>query len=71
MDEITRGWGQRFQKLALSQDNIGWRRFMEGMISKEICILQHEHTRISGLAYSNNNWARDLVVKLLEVAHRQ
>ena len=27
-------------KLARSQDKIGWRRFMEGMISKEFCRIQ-------------------------------
>jgi len=26
----------RFAKFAASQDIIGWRRFMEGMVSKEI-----------------------------------
>jgi len=28
------------KKLARSQDQIGWRRFMEGMISKEFCEIQ-------------------------------
>ena len=66
MDKITRGWDQRFRKLAQSQDKIEWRLFMEGMIMKEISILQHEHTRISGSVHSINKWSRGLVVNPLE-----
>jgi hypothetical protein len=32
MISIVGNWGQRFWTLARSQDAIGWRRFMEGMI---------------------------------------
>ena len=36
LTESTRGKSLRFQRMAASQDIIGWRRFMEGMISKEL-----------------------------------
>ena len=41
MEHITRGWGQRFQGLAALMDQIGWRRFMEGMIYKENILIQN------------------------------
>ena len=44
---------------------------MEGMISKEISLLQHEHTRISRSGHSMNKWSRGLVVELLEATHGQ
>ena len=44
---------------------------MEGMILKEISVLQHKHTRISKSAHSMNKWSQGLVVKLLEITHGQ
>jgi hypothetical protein len=32
MEDICSGLGEPFQKMAWDQDEIGWRRFMEGMI---------------------------------------
>ena len=29
---INMGYGVKFRRMATSQDEIGWRRFMEGMI---------------------------------------
>ena len=39
ISEIRSRLGARFRKLGRSQDMIGWRRFMEGMISKEMVVL--------------------------------
>ena len=36
MEEIVRGAPERFNAMGWSQDKIGWQRFLEGMISKEI-----------------------------------
>jgi len=58
-------------KLARSQDKIGWRRFMEGMISKEFCKIQDTHSRLGGSYISGAKWARGLSVKLMEVTHGQ
>ncbi len=65
-----RGW----LRLAKSQDKIGWRRFMEGMISKEFCEIQELHSKTSdeqrwSSPMSGNKWARLLCIKLLEVTH--
>ena len=35
MQKVVWNKGARFQKLGKSMDVIGWRRFMEGMVSKE------------------------------------
>jgi len=40
---IDMGYGVKFSRMATSQDEIGWRRFMEGMIFKEACQLQEEY----------------------------
>jgi hypothetical protein len=48
MFELTRTADLRFRLLAESQDIIGWRRFMEGMISKEWVELQKDHYNLFG-----------------------
>ena len=40
MADVLHNTGSRYSKLAVSQDLIGWRRFMEGMISKEILVIK-------------------------------
>ena len=55
--------------LGESQDRIGWRRFMEGMISKEFAS-EHNATYIRGHSRLNGKaWARQLVQRLLEFTH--
>ena len=52
-------------------DLIGWRRFMEGMVSKEIFAIQRK-AEDDGKSYmSLENWGAGLVTKLLEVTHGQ
>ena len=58
-------------KLARSQDKIGWRRFMEGMISKEFCRIQETQLRLGRTHVSGAKWAQCLSVKLLETTHGQ
>ncbi len=36
MTEICNGLGEEYQEMARDQDAIGWRRFMEGMICKQM-----------------------------------
>jgi hypothetical protein len=42
MESICKGLGPQFVKMAVEQDAIGWRRFMEGMISKEMRSIQYD-----------------------------
>jgi hypothetical protein len=57
--------------MATSQDTIGWRRFMEGMICKEIRQIQQMYAGLQGLRLSSRKWGKGLVTKLLEVTHCQ
>jgi hypothetical protein len=42
MEEICmeNNYDDRYKAMARSQDSIGWRRFMEGMVCKEIRVIQ-------------------------------
>ena len=40
MTDVLHGTDRQYRKLAVSQDLIGWRRFMEGMILKEMLVIQ-------------------------------
>ena len=71
MEEVCRSLPGRFRRLAISQDKMGWRRFMEGMISKEIALIQRQFMATSGSKLSIKTWCRGLVTKLLEVTHGQ
>ena len=61
----------RYSRLAASQEVIGWRRFMEGMISKEMIKIQEQFYDIQGGRLRPKVWASTLVIKLLEVTHGQ
>jgi hypothetical protein len=50
MEEAVRGAPHRFWTMGLSQDKIGWRRFLEGMILKEITVVQRQFTHLTGHA---------------------
>ena len=71
MEEIARGIHPRLLTFARSQDIIGWRRFMEGMISKECRIIQQTFLTICGSKLSIACWGEGLVTKLLEITHGQ
>ncbi len=42
MVEVVQEAPHRFWSMGLSQDKIGWQRFLKGMISTEITVLQHK-----------------------------
>ena len=71
MLQITCSMSQAYRRLASSQDEIGWRRFMEGMISKEMLSIQQRHLILTGSTWTIAAWAKGLVVKLLETTHGQ
>ena len=70
MQEIV-GFQLQYRRLAVSVDCIGWRRFMEGMISRELVELQKYAVVESGSRMSVEKWAQELVIKLLEITHGQ
>ena len=71
MSTITYSLHPSYRWFADSQDAIGWRRFMEGMISKEMLEIQQHHITLSGSSWTLAAWAKGLVVKLLETTHGQ
>jgi hypothetical protein len=71
MEEIVRGAPERFNAMGQSQDKIGWRQFLEGMISKEITRVQQQHYALSGSRMSLERWSSGLITPLLEITHGQ
>ena len=57
--------------IALSQDSIGWRNFMEGRISTKITLLQKSHLLLSGSRLSTKSWMSTFISKLLHITHSQ
>jgi len=68
---IEKDYDDRYKTMARSQDSIEWRRFMEGMVCKEIRVIQSSYSSGTGLRCNTVNWGRDLVTRLLEVTHGQ
>ena len=56
MEEICSSMHDKYHRFAQSQDRIGWRRFMEGMVSKEIAPIQWEYLVLSGSSVSLERW---------------
>lgn len=71
MSDICSGEGQLYERMAASQDSIGWRRFMEGMICIEMRSIQETHSRLRGCNTSAPLWGPGLVTRLLEITHGQ
>ncbi len=46
----------QFQAFGQLQDVIGWQRFLEGMISKEIVVLQQQFYAVNGSWMSLDKW---------------
>jgi hypothetical protein len=61
----------RFQAFGQLQDVIGWRRFLEGMISKEIVVLRQQFYAVNGSRMSLDKWSSGLITRLLEITHGQ
>ncbi len=71
MGEIV-GWkGCVWKKLTDSMNLIGWRRFMEGMISNEVVQIQSKTEDDGKCELSVAAWGVGLVTRLLEVTHGQ
>ena len=59
MEHIVWDKGPLFYKLGQLMDKIGWRRYMEGMISSEALVIQAEFVDLGGCLLSLENWAKD------------
>jgi len=49
MEGIVQETPSWFQVVGKSQGKIGWRRFLEGMISKEITGIQQQYYALNGM----------------------
>ena len=61
----------RFRHMALLQDMIGWRWFLEGMILTEITNIQWQYIAVNGSRMSLDKWCTGLITGLLEITHWQ
>ena len=57
--------------LAISQDYIGWRNFMEGRVSSKISSIQRHHLMSSGSRMSPKRWMSSFISKILHITHSQ
>ena len=71
MNDIFGKRNHRMYPLAKSQEHIGWRRFMEGMISKEITSTQQSYLGLSSYHLSIKRYTTGLITNQLEVTHGQ
>ena len=74
MTDALHGTGSQYLKLAVSQDFIDWRSFMEGMISKYIMVIQQEYMDLGGARgtpTTPTSWDKGLIVFMIEVTHGQ
>ena len=70
MEEICRHHNlpEEFFSFAKSQDRIGWRRFLEGMVSKELpCLVKKRD--LDGDIVDIDKWMTLLITQLLEIVH--
>jgi hypothetical protein len=61
----------QFQALGHSQDIIKWRRFLQGMISKELVALQQHFYAVNSSQMTLDRWSSGLITRLLEITHGQ
>jgi hypothetical protein len=61
----------RYKVMARHTDMIGWRRFMEGMISKSLQDIQSTYASVAGPRLSMTQWMTGVIVKLLKITHGQ
>jgi hypothetical protein len=57
--------------LAKSQDEIGWRNFMEGRISTHFYSMQHYHLTLSASYLNGGDWMKQFIMKILHLTHSQ
>ena len=58
-----------YRSFAVAQDTIGWRRFMEGMVAKELSVLLGMVDFQEEVTVDISTFIRNLIQKLLEITH--
>jgi hypothetical protein len=65
------GYDGCYWRMAKAQDTNGWRRFIEGMVCREIRVIQTTHMALSGSSTNPEKWMVELITKFIEVTHGQ
>jgi len=65
------GLDEVYQQMAIDQDAIGWRRFMEGMVCSRMRKIQSLYHFKEGTRITPERWTKGLILKLLEATHGQ
>ena len=74
MIDVLHVTDRRYRKLDISQDLISWRRFMEGVISKEMLVIQQAYLDLRsarGTHTTTTSWAKSHIVQLIEITQCQ
>jgi hypothetical protein len=71
MLDICQGIDSQFRRMACDQDEIGWQRFMEGMVTKGLQEIQTTYSLVDRSNVSPKQWTIGVVIKLLETTHSQ
>jgi len=72
MDIARETFATKLVRLGQSQDEIGWTRFLEGMVSKELLRLQTSFiAKRRRPVLTAHRWIVGLITRLLEIAHGQ
>lgn len=71
MHDICRFMDPAIREVGRAQDTIGWRRFMEGMVTSRIRTAQQAFWRRCSWRGNVDKWMQTLMVKLMECTHGQ
>eukprot|EP00804_Cyclotella_cryptica_P017311 CCRYP_020335-RA/>CCRYP_020335-RA protein AED:0.23 eAED:0.30 QI:0/0/0/1/0/0/3/0/559 len=69
MKELCQRLPCKYRKLAMAQDKIGWRRFLEGMVAIEFSLLINRGLEGRGNALNSKKLVLGLIQRLLEITH--
>ena len=59
------------RKLAVEQDLIGWREFMEGMMSRQFYVIQQEYLSRTAGHLNGKDWVKKFISQILQITHSQ
>lgn len=69
MSDICWNLPSLYRRAAETQDKLGWRRFLEGMISSEFRAIVEELGLRENRYATPLKWSKDLILKLQEITH--
>ena len=69
--QVIVGHQLQYRRMAASVDCIGWRWFIEGMVSKEVVELQKYALVEAESKLTVDKWAKEFILRLIEITHGQ